>query len=509
MPFTKPIPEWDATGTEPPASTKQNGWQAGDKPPADWFNWFFHLVYQALQELQQNGYTQAEITQAITTAVSAAATTAQNNLAAHTSRTDNPHSVTKAQVGLGNADNTADVNKPVSTAQAAADTTTYNNALNWVKSFGLGSASKDISGTDLNTLKGVTGFYKGTSLTNAPGAGYWLILCSAYDGSYTSQIAQASNSNILFVRNFTDTTWSSWRQIAETDDINAINTGANFLAKLLTVDGSGSGLDGDMVDGKHYSDITTAINNAVATLQAITQNAKITADDGSYQQIFSNDADFVTAFKTMSNGLHYVGESDIGAHILCLVNGDYGYAFTINAGGNFGNTGDLHVRTLINGTFSSWIKINDAPADIVAKLLTVDGSGSGLDADLLDGHDSGYFLSGQNVTDSGWQPLTLLQGVTGWGYVRKIIISGIVTICTIKFSLSNIANDGAVANFPSDFAPTNGFGIVTGAANAMGIINRFMNLSIGQDGYISTYGINGLGNYNPGDSYDFSTSWLK
>lgn len=373
MPFTKPIPEWDATGTEPPASTKQNGWQAGDKPPADWFNWFFHLVYQALQELQQNGYTQAEITQAITTAVSAAATTAQNNLAAHTSRTDNPHSVTKAQVGLGNADNTADVNKPVSTAQAAADTTTYNNALNWVKSFGLGSASKDISGTDLNTLKGVTGFYKGTSLTNAPGAGYWLILCSAYDGSYTSQIAQASNSNILFVRNFTDTTWSSWRQIAETDDINAINTGANFLAKLLTVDGSGSGLD----------------------------------------------------------------------------------------------------------------------------------------ADLLDGHDSGYFFSGQNVTDSGWQPLTLLQGVTGWGYVRKIIISGIVTICTIKFSLSNIANDGAVANFPSDFAPTNGFGIVTGAGNAMGIINRFMNLSIGQDGYISTYGINGLGNYNPGDSYDFSTSWLK
>ena len=32
----------------------------------------------------------------------------------------NPHQVTKAQVGLGNADNTSDQNKPVSTAQAAA-----------------------------------------------------------------------------------------------------------------------------------------------------------------------------------------------------------------------------------------------------------------------------------------------------------------------------------------------------------------------------------------------------
>jgi hypothetical protein len=38
---------------------------------------------------------------------------------AHAARTDNPHGVTKAQVGLGNVDNTADLSKPVSTAQAA------------------------------------------------------------------------------------------------------------------------------------------------------------------------------------------------------------------------------------------------------------------------------------------------------------------------------------------------------------------------------------------------------
>lgn len=34
----------------------------------------------------------------------------------HTINTSNPHSVTKAQVGLGNCDNTSDVNKPISTA---------------------------------------------------------------------------------------------------------------------------------------------------------------------------------------------------------------------------------------------------------------------------------------------------------------------------------------------------------------------------------------------------------
>jgi hypothetical protein len=41
-------------------------------------------------------------------------------LNAHTGNTANPHAVTKAQVGLGNADNTSDANKPVSTAQQTA-----------------------------------------------------------------------------------------------------------------------------------------------------------------------------------------------------------------------------------------------------------------------------------------------------------------------------------------------------------------------------------------------------
>ncbi|MBN8294970.1 hypothetical protein JI664_23590, partial [Rhodobacter sp. NTK016B] len=41
--------------------------------------------------------------------------------AAHMASTSNPHSVTKAQVGLGDVDNTSDANKPVSTAQAEAD----------------------------------------------------------------------------------------------------------------------------------------------------------------------------------------------------------------------------------------------------------------------------------------------------------------------------------------------------------------------------------------------------
>lgn len=44
----------------------------------------------------------------------------QTNLNTHTSNTSNPHSVTKAQVGLSNVDNTSDANKPVSTAMQTA-----------------------------------------------------------------------------------------------------------------------------------------------------------------------------------------------------------------------------------------------------------------------------------------------------------------------------------------------------------------------------------------------------
>jgi len=47
-------------------------------------------------------------------------TTAEGSLSSHTAATNNPHSVTKAQVGLGNVDNTSDANKPVSSATQSA-----------------------------------------------------------------------------------------------------------------------------------------------------------------------------------------------------------------------------------------------------------------------------------------------------------------------------------------------------------------------------------------------------
>ena len=51
-----------------------------------------------------------------------------NTAYSHSQSTGNPHGTTKGDVGLGNVDNTSDINKPVSTAQAAADTAALNAA---------------------------------------------------------------------------------------------------------------------------------------------------------------------------------------------------------------------------------------------------------------------------------------------------------------------------------------------------------------------------------------------
>ena len=52
--------------------------------------------------------------------IDAAISAVQGNLTTHINDKDNPHEVTKAQIGLSNVDNTADVNKPISTATQTA-----------------------------------------------------------------------------------------------------------------------------------------------------------------------------------------------------------------------------------------------------------------------------------------------------------------------------------------------------------------------------------------------------
>ena len=65
----------------------------------------------------------------------------ESDLTAHITNTSNPHSVTKAQVGLGNVDNTSDANKPISTAtQTALDAKVSRNSDAYTKVYGTDSS---------------------------------------------------------------------------------------------------------------------------------------------------------------------------------------------------------------------------------------------------------------------------------------------------------------------------------------------------------------------------------
>lgn len=82
MEFTNKIPEWKNEGTEPSDTLKNDGFQAGYKPPASIFNWFWSKVTKTINEIQ-------------------------GVFKSHTENKENPHSVTKSQVGLGNVPNVA------------------------------------------------------------------------------------------------------------------------------------------------------------------------------------------------------------------------------------------------------------------------------------------------------------------------------------------------------------------------------------------------------------------
>lgn len=87
--------------------------------------------------------------------------------ATHAALTNNPHAVTKSQVGLGNADNTSDVNKPVSTAQGAADTAVQNFSIARANHTGsqLASTISDFASTVLGTLLTGISFASGAAVT--------------------------------------------------------------------------------------------------------------------------------------------------------------------------------------------------------------------------------------------------------------------------------------------------------------------------------------------------------
>jgi hypothetical protein len=92
--------------------------------------------------------------------------------------------------------------------------TQYEQAVALMNSFGLGSGAYDISNTDLNLLD-VTGFYKGTNLTNAPSlSNYYFVEQIKWDGNARAQIIIDLGSGNTYTRKQYSGIWSAWVRLA-------------------------------------------------------------------------------------------------------------------------------------------------------------------------------------------------------------------------------------------------------------------------------------------------------
>jgi hypothetical protein len=142
---------------------------------------------------------------------------------------------------------------------------------------------------------------------------------------------------------------------------DVVATQANILGLILNLDGAASGLDSDLLDGQQgtfYLDRTNHTGTqAIATVAGL--QASLDTKSPLASPTFTGDPKAPTPT---------AGDSDTSVATTAFVQGAVGAATT--------------------------------PAGILASLLTVDGAGTGLDADLLDGQQGAYYLALANMTGS-------------------------------------------------------------------------------------------------------------
>lgn len=167
----------------------------------------------------------------------------------HVGDSNNPHNVTKEQVGLDKVDNTSDLEKPVSTLQDEAIKQATQNAINYARNYGLGTFATVV--TDANHAS-LTGFYRNldNNSINFPPTilgektmRFQLISMATTNINTIAQICISRHTNELFIRSQYADVWTPWvKLIKETDIANATNSG------LVKVDNKSISIDNGIVN---------------------------------------------------------------------------------------------------------------------------------------------------------------------------------------------------------------------------------------------------------------------
>lgn len=147
--------------------------------------------------------------------------------------------------------------------------------------------------TDLNNAI-ETGFYNCYSADNAPTSGFYTIEANT-DGNNVIQTATNANGD-MYTRIGYDVqnnpSWSDWEK-------SSVDTATEILNKLKTVDGLGSGLNADLLDGLESTDFIKTSEADKITVETYTNGVRF-KKDGNY--IFSACWGLVNLTTTGSNG---------------------------------------------------------------------------------------------------------------------------------------------------------------------------------------------------------------
>ena len=209
-----------------------------------------------------------------------------------------------------------------------------------------------------------SGFYNTGAATNSnkpSGASDYAQLIVAKGIDTGLQLYGGYNNPTLYVRGWHSSgTFYAWKKLW--NDSN---------------DGSGSGLDADLLDGLHATSFASSTFNVASGASSSDPNSRTDA----YFLTNSANAAFGSLFSHIQN--HWW--SSVGGNVAQ-------HATTYN-----GSTARFAVRHRYSGSWTSWAQ---------AWTQVNDGSGSGLDADLLDGFQGSSFLR-SNAADTFTGTLTM------------------------------------------------------------------------------------------------------
>ena len=394
----------------------------------------------------------------------------------HISNTSNPHEVTKAQVGLGNADNTSDADKPVSTAQQTAldgkvdKLTTLPTAGTYTKVIinsqgqvteGETLLESDIPSLHLTKISDVTA--TATELNILDGATVTTSELNVLDG------ITASTTELNYIDGVTSPIQTQFNNI--TDLIPSSATTLNQLA------------DKDFVN----SSVSTNTANFIGTFTSVSD---LNAYSGT---VTNNDYAFVINGVITNNGNDWATFVALDAYDKTLLT-NFDYAWVIN-GSNF----DLYRFDILNqewdlrvqNTSKASVTLNNAynryKATVVSNVITWDFE---------------YTLNNSSFTAEQW--LAINSGITA---VTKVTHTANTAIGSTTQPVYINANGEAVAitNTIAKSVPSNAVFTDTTYTIATGSANGTISVSV-DGGTASDVAVKGLGSAAYTSSTDYATA---